>query len=149
MRITTSLAAQETQKLWQQFKPMLKNIPGHVPRYFFSVAVYQDASYFNSFNIHSHFEKWAAVEVVNQVEMPPGVELMTLPGGLYAEFIHKGTPDKFAQTAAYIYSQWLPGSGYVLDNRPHFEIMDASYHPQDEQAEEKIYIPITLRNQLS
>jgi len=33
----------------------------------------------------------------------------------------------FHQTAAHIYGEWLPKSNYQLDNRAHFEVLEANY----------------------
>jgi AraC family transcriptional regulator len=62
-----------------------------------------------------------------------------LPGGLFAVFSHKGPDSSIFQ---YIYTQWLPQSGYVLDNRPHFEKLPSGYIPGHPDSEEEIYIPI-------
>jgi AraC family transcriptional regulator len=37
---------------------------------------------------------------------------------------------------------WLPSSDYVLDNRPHFEILGEKYKINDPESEEKIWIPV-------
>lgn len=42
----------------------------------------------------------------------------------------------------YIFGTWLPASGYVLDDRPHFEVLGPGYRPDDPEAEEDIFIPI-------
>lgn len=41
--------------------------------------------------------------------------------------------------ATYIFATWLPSSAYVLDNRPHFEVLGAKYKSNDPGSEEEIW----------
>jgi len=71
---------------------------------------------------------------------------LIIPGGLYAVFIHKGPVHIFYKTSQYIYGQWIPGSDYILDNRPHFEIMTEQYlGPDHPESEEEVWVPIKLK----
>ena len=58
-------------------------------------------------------------------------------------FVHKGPSHEFYKTAQYIFGVWLPTSGFVLDHRPHFEVMGPKYlghlHPD---SEEEIWVPV-------
>ena len=69
------------------------------------------------------------------------MEAFILTGGLYAVFDYKGlnTDHSIYQ---YIFGTWLPNSDYVLDNRPHFEILGDKYKNNDPTSEEEIWIPI-------
>jgi len=42
----------------------------------------------------------------------------------------------------YIMSQWLPNSKYILDHRPHFELLGAKYKNNSPDSEEEVWIPI-------
>lgn len=75
-------------------------------------------------------------------ETPPGMASYSLRGGKYAVFTHKGPASDFPKTMQYIFSEWLPGSEYVLDNREHFEKPPEAYSPIDPNAQEEIWIPI-------
>jgi AraC family transcriptional regulator len=99
------------------------------------------SGYFSAFSPAREFVKWAAVEVTNVDQMPPGMEVFTLPDGLYAVFHFKG-PAHNPAIFQYIYSTWLPGSGYVLDDRPHFEVLGEKYSNHDPESEEEIWIPV-------
>jgi AraC family transcriptional regulator len=72
------------------------------------------------------------------------METYVLPGGLYAVFDYKGlnTDNSIFQ---YILGTWLPGSDYVLDNRPHFEVLGDKYKNNDPNSEEEIWIPIKTK----
>jgi AraC family transcriptional regulator len=69
-----------------------------------------------------------------------------LPAGTYAVFVHKGGPSKAAQTFQYILTEWLPGSEYVLDQRPHFEVLGEKYKHNDPEAEEEIWLPVMAKS---
>ena len=92
-------------------------------------------------NLDQPFDKWAVVEVSNFDHIPDGMYSFVLEGGQYAVFDYKGLntdPSIFI----YIFSQWLPTSGYQLDNRPHFEVLGTKYKNGDPDSEEEIWIPV-------
>ena len=60
----------------------------------------------------------------------------------YAVFIHKGTPQDFPKTFAYIFENWIPNSKYKVDSREHFELIPETYRPDDSNAKEEVWIPI-------
>ena len=64
-----------------------------------------------------------------------------IAGGLYAMFEYKGS-SKDNSIFQYIYTSWLPNSTYVLDDRPHFEVLGKKYKNNDPNSEEEIWIPI-------
>lgn len=48
------------------------------------------SGYFSAFSPAREFVKWAAVKVTGFDQVPPGMEVFTLPGSLYAVFHNKG-----------------------------------------------------------
>ena len=140
--IQTSLAENSTLALWQQFKPLVKNVKNRPNTDSYSIQIYENNFDMRKFTPVTTFEKWAAIEVFNFDNIPKNLETFTLLGGKYAVFIHKGTAREFHTTAAYIYGEWLPNSNFELDNRPHFEIMSENYNPNAPNAEEEVWIPI-------
>ncbi len=74
------------------------------------------------------------------------METYILQGGLYAVFIHKGVAKTADVTFQYIFTDWLPGSYYLIDNRRHFEILGEKYKNGDPASEEEIWIPIKFKN---
>ncbi len=140
--IQTSLAENSTLALWQQFKPQIKDVKNRVNTDFYSIQIYEDDVDLRKFTPKTIFEKWAATEVENFENTPDGLAKFNLSGGLYAVFIHKGKPEEFHNTAAYIYGKWVPNSKYELDNRPHFEVMAKNYNPNDPNATEEVWVPI-------
>lgn len=145
--IITSLAENRTAMLWQSFMPLRKEIKNTVSADLFSVEIYKD-DYFKQFDIHKTFEKWAAIEVTDYAHLPERLEQLNLPGGLYALFIYKGESSNASAFFTKIFNEWLPSSGYVLDNsRPHFEVMGGKYKNNDPDSEEEIYIPVKQKQQ--
>ena len=143
--IKTNLAENKTAELWRSFMPERKEIRNSLTTELFSLQVYDPALDFKDFNEDTLFEKWAAIEVTDFEIIPANMEPFLLPGGLYAVFLHKGAATDGVKTFRYIFGTWLPGSDYLLDNRPHFEILGEKYKNDDPTSEEEIWIPIRLK----
>ncbi len=133
-----SLSNNKTQILWSSFRQQQKQLITAEPDFFYSVNVYPE-KYFESFNPDNAFIKYALISAQYAESMDSPWETFALPAGLYAVFNHKG-PD--TSIFNYIYTQWLPQSGYELDNRPHFEKLPAGYIQGHPDSEEEIYIPV-------
>jgi AraC family transcriptional regulator len=143
-RLIMSLAKDRTGELWSSFMPKRREVQNVVGPALYSMQVYE-ASYFQNFSPGKEFEKWAAIEVASFDAIPNGMETYMVPGGLYAIFHYKGL-NTDSTIFQYIFSSWLPNSGYILDNRPHFELLGEKYKNGDPASEEDIYIPVTPRN---
>lgn len=139
----TSLADDKTELLWKKFMSNKKDITNVKSNDLFSVQVYDEGFISGHFNSQSVFEKWAAVEVERYSELAEGMKGLKIPGGLYAVFTHEGTSKEFAKTAKFIFEEWIPPSKYILDDRPHFEVLGKDYKgPENPGSKEKIWIPI-------
>lgn len=145
IKMSMSLADNKTGLLWQGFMPRHKEIINKLNNDLISMQVYPSIAYFESFNPEVIFTKWAAVEVTDFENIPSGMETFLLQGGLYAVFLHKGAASTGAATFQYIFGTWLPGSEYLLDDRPHFEVLGKKYKNDSPDSEEKIWIPIKLK----
>ncbi|MES2864212.1 MAG: GyrI-like domain-containing protein [Bacteroidota bacterium] len=140
--IEMSLLENKTQTIWQLFMPRLKEITNAVSADLFSLQQYPE-DYFTQFTPETHFTKWAAVEVKDFSTIPNGFEKLELTGGKYAVFLHKGNTEMYTKTAQYIYAEWLPKSGYQLDNQPHFEVLGDNYlGHENPESEEEVWVPI-------
>lgn len=137
-----SFVNDRTSELWRGFRAVRPTILGRIGGESYSVKVY-DASYsFSQFDPAAEFEKWAAVEVGDGVDVPDELEVSVIPAGKYAEFIHVGPAATAPRTFGYIFGEWLPASGFELDLRPHFEILPEGYDPFDESATERVLVPV-------
>lgn len=141
-RIIMSMSENKTAEHWRSFMTLRKSILNSVGNDLYSLQVYPP-SYFDNFNPEKTFEKWAVAEVFNFENIPENFETFTLPGGLYAVFHHIGMDTSIFHT---IFTEWLPKSKYLVDNRPHFEILGEKYKNGDPNSEEEIWIPIKPKN---
>ena len=135
-----SLAQNRTGELWGTFAPKIKGIPNTISDDRFSLQVYPK-DYFDNFDPTKEFEKWATVEVVDFKDVPDQCSTFVLQAGLYAVFDYKGSGTD-SRIFEYIFSSWLPNSDYILDNRPHFEVLGEKYRNDHPDSEEQIWIPV-------
>lgn len=138
--VTMSLINNKTGEIWKQFMPAKREINNNLTDDLISMAIYP-ASHFVNFNPANEFEKWAAIEVSDFESVPEGLKAFTLKGGLYAVFDYKGLSTD-SSVFQYIFGTWLPNSEYILDNRPHFEILGNKYKNNHPESEEEIWIPV-------
>lgn len=146
-RLSMSFANYRVGELWSAFLPRRKEICNSLTTDLISLVVYSP-NHFLDFNPHNEFERWATVEVNDFDSVPLEMETFVLASGLYAVFDYKGlsTDNSIFQ---YIFGTWLPSSGYVLDNRPHFEVLGEKYRNNDPTSEEEIWIPIRANKENS
>lgn len=137
--VRMSMANNRTRELWSSFMPERGKIVNNVDEKLYSLSVFDQGF---SGDPQLEFQKWALVEVNSAQEPPQGMQYLRVPEGLYAVFIHYGKQAEYLRTFLYIFNQWLPDSGYVTDNRPHFEVMDHRYKPMEDDSEEEIWIPV-------
>ncbi len=142
-RVKMSFAENRTADLWRGFMPRRKEIK-NLDNDLYSVEIYPE-NFFEKFDPQRKFDKWAAVEANDFLEIPDPMEPLIIPPGKYAVFIHQGAVSDGEKTYRYIFSVWLPKSGYELDNRPHFALMGEKYKNDSPDSEEEIWIPVKLR----
>ena len=142
-RLRMSFSENRTFELWRTFIQARKQIQNNIGTALYSMQVY-DNLFFDNFNPNAVFEKWATIEVTDFDTVPYGMDTYILPGGLYAAFLHKGS-NTDNRTFQYIFTTWLPNSKYLLDDRPHFEILGEKYKNGDPNSEEEIWIPVKLK----
>ncbi len=141
MRRAMSFADNTTFELWSSFMPRRHEITNAIGTELVSMQVYPPG-FWRNVDIHAPFDKWAACEVSASDTVPAGMEAYTIPKGLYAVFFYKGHPANAREVFTYILGQWLPSSGYILDERPHFEILGEKYNHNSPDSEEEIWIPV-------
>lgn len=142
MHLGMTLAGNRTRELWQSFMPRLHEIQNRAGKELISMQVYPPGFNIQEFGMQTEFEKWACTELNSLDHIPEGMESFLLPAGLYAVFLHKGPASRGAESFRYIFGNWLPHSGYVLDQRPHFELLGEKYKNESPDSEEEIWIPV-------
>jgi len=143
-RMTMSYANYRIGELWGSFMPRRKEITNNLSNDLISLVVYAP-NHFIDFKPTNQFERWATVEVENFNNVPDELETYNLSSGLYAVFNYKGMSSGAAAFFQYIYSEWVPNSEYILDDRAHFEVLGEKYKNNDPSSEEEIWIPIKAK----
>ena len=144
-RMKMTFAENKTPELWKSFMQRRKEIKNNVGNELYSVQIYAP-SFFSNFNPEAEFEKWATIEVKDFEMVPEGMETVALKGGLYAVFVYHGAASEASGNFQYILGTWLPASEYVLDDRPHFEILGEKYKNDSPDSEEEIWIPVKSKS---
>lgn len=143
-RMTMSYANYRIGELWGSFMPRRKEITNTLTNDLISLVVYAP-NHFIDFKPTNQFERWATVEVENFNNVPDELETYNLSSGLYAVFNYKGMSSGAAAFFQYIYSEWVPNSEFILDDRAHFEVLGEKYKNNDPSSEEEIWIPIKAK----
>ncbi|MCG2612219.1 GyrI-like domain-containing protein [Flavobacterium sp. SM15] len=140
-RLFMSFANNKTAELWRSFMPERKQILNTLTNQLYSLQDYP-FNFFSEFSPETVFEKWAAIEVTDFENLPQDMESLLLPAGLYAVFQYKGKPEEATDFFNYIFQEWLPASEYLLDERPHFEVLGEKYRNDSPDSEEEVWIPV-------
>jgi AraC family transcriptional regulator len=142
---TVTLTNERAAELWRSFMPERKMIMNSVSNDLYSVQEYKQGFDLSTFNENTPFEKWAAIEVKDFDSVPAGMETLTLGAGQYAVFTYKSLPAEAMKLVSYIYSNWLPNSSYVVDDRPHFAVMGEKYKNDSADSEEEFWVPVKAK----
>ncbi len=140
-RQTMTFAEDKTFLLWNSFMPRRNEIQNRLGEELYNVVIYPKDF---DFSPNTPFEKWATAPVTEGTSIPQGMETLTIPEGLYAVFLYKGNNTEATAFFKAIFTEWLPASGYKLDNRPHFEILGDKFKNNDPNSQEEVWIPIKL-----
>lgn len=130
-------------ELWKDFLSQKDKIKNKLSNDYISMTIYKP-DHFTEFDLANEFDKWAVLEVSDLDIVPDNMETFVIPKGLYAVFHYKGASTDNS-VFEYIFKTWLPSSNYVLDNRPHFEVLGEKYKNNSSESEEEIWIPIKLK----
>lgn len=144
LHLAMSLSDNKTGQLWHNFMTRRKEILNTIGTDLYSIQFYNHL-YFENLDPDTEFVKWAAIEVNDFRSIPYGMGTLTLPAGQYAVFSYKGAAADGNKIFQHIFGIWLPKSEYILDDRPHFEILGEKYNNADTNSEEEIWIPIKAK----
>ncbi|QXP60154.1 GyrI-like domain-containing protein [Olleya sp. HaHaR_3_96] len=139
--LTFMTNGQGTGALARRFMPKRHQILNQVSDQKFSIQIYDQFDY-NKISPKTEYIKWVGVEVSGFLNVPEGLETLKMESGKYAVFNYKGKPEGFLSAWQFIHENWLPSSGFTLDDRPHFEKLPEDYHPTNLEVEEEIWVPI-------
>ena len=135
--ITTSFQDDKTQIVWKKFMMRRNEIVNRISNQLFSLQIYPE-----NFTPNQTFRKYALVEVSDFDNNPNDFETFELASGKYMVFNYKGKAENGPELFRYIFQNSILENQFEVDNRPHFEIFGDDYNPNDDSAEEEIWIPI-------
>jgi len=135
--ITQMGAHQDIPFLWKTFMPRKQEINNTVSKALIAMQIF---SLQDDGQPKANYTIWACTEVNGFSKLPKGMETYTIPKGEYAVFVHKGM--NASATYLQIMNEWLPTSGYEIDDRPHFQVMGDKYKNGSEASEEDFYVPV-------
>ncbi len=135
--IVTSFQEDKTPIVWRQFMMRRNEIVNRISTQLFSLQIYTE-----NFTPNQTFIKYALAEVSDFENVPEEFETFELESGKYLVFNYKGKAENGPEIFRYIFQNFIPENQFEVDNRPHFEIFGDDYNPNDDSAEEEIWIPI-------
>ncbi|MDG4715701.1 GyrI-like domain-containing protein [Winogradskyella marincola] len=124
-------------KLWKSFMPKKHELKNTINQELIAIQDYPDFG-----NLETSYNIWACAEVSDFINIPDSMQPFTISEGLYAVFLHKGMDA--GKTYQRIMTEWLPNSGYNIDDRPHFQVMGDKYKNGSPDSEEDFYIPVIM-----
>lgn len=135
--ITTSFQDDKTSIVWKKFMMRRNEITTRISNQLFSLQIYPE-----NFTPNQIFTKYALAEVFDFDNIPEDFETFELETGKYLVFNYRGKAENGPEIFRYIFQHFIPENQFEIDNRPHFEIFNDDYNPNDDSAEEEIWIPI-------
>lgn len=87
----------------------------------------------------------AALEVDSLSDIPAGMVGRAVPAANYAVFSYRGPVAGISAFFRYIYDEWLPASGSVLDPAVNADFERPQPHGDTEDAVEEIWLPVVKR----
>ncbi len=129
-------------ELWSSFMPRRNEIENTIGNDLYNVQINPENF---DFQPTTPFVKWACRPVTSVEKIPNDMYVLEIPEGLYAVFQYKGNSQNIGDFFRRIYTEWLPTSGYKIENRPQFEILGEKYKNNSLDSEETIYIPIKVK----
>ena len=123
--------------LWQRFMPRKRVLQSTISEELIAMQIF---TILKSGLPNAEFQIWACAEVSEFNDIPKNMESYTIPKGAYAVFLQKGMDA--SKTYQRIMTEWLPTSGYQIDDRPHFQVMGEKYKNGSPDSEEDFYVPI-------
>ena len=126
-------------RLWDEFGKYRGAIPHAIHKAAYGVCFYQSME---DAKDDITFTYLAGFEVSKVDSLPGGMTARTLPACDYAIFEHKGSLDTLQETYTYIFSQWLPSSGYTVVKQDDFELYGDRFKYGEADSVMEIWIPV-------
>lgn len=141
MKKGMSFSDDKTRELFMKFMPRRNEIHS-ISEDVYCVQIFENPKVFENFNPELQYEKWAAMAVRQDCEIPDGMEVLPIPQGQYLHFVFSGSMSDFSILMGDLISRWMPKNGWQLDARPQFQVMGEKYKNNDPSSEEDVFVPV-------
>jgi predicted transcriptional regulator YdeE len=88
----------------------------------------------------------ACIQVSDKKNLPGGLDVITVPAGDYAEFVHEGPVSDLFATCDHIYRSWLPDSGLLMGDGPMIEIYPENFRGNESNPRIRLLVSIKDRS---
>jgi predicted transcriptional regulator YdeE len=87
----------------------------------------------------------ACIQVSDPKKVPEGLDIIALPAGDYAEFVHEGPVSDLFRTCDHIYRSWFPGSGLLMGDGPMVEIYPENFRGHEPNPRIRLLVSVKDR----
>jgi AraC family transcriptional regulator len=119
---------------WQKFVPHLGSVSGQVGRTAYGVMC--------NFDDDANFDYTCGVEVADFSRVSPDWSRVRIPAQEYAVFTHRDHISAIRSTWATIWNKWLPESGWVVADAPHYELYGEHFDSVTGRGLVEIWLPL-------
>jgi len=138
----TGVGISAIQEAWEEFGKRIPEIQHKIE----PVTVYGFEDYSHDFDLNAGgFPKFyyiAALEVDSLDDIPAGMVGKEVTACHCAVFRYQGPVEGISTFFRYIYDEWLPASGYMLDPRINADFERPQPHGDNGEADEEIWLPV-------
>ncbi len=87
----------------------------------------------------------ACIQVSDTKNIPEDLDIITVPAGEYAEFMHQGPVSDLFTTCDHIYRSWFPSSGLLTGDGPMVEVYPENFRGDDPNPGIKLLVSVKDR----
>ena len=87
----------------------------------------------------------ACVQVADTNSLPKNLDIITVPAGDYAEFVHEGPVSELFRTCDHIYRSWFPGSGLLMGEGPMVEVYPENFRGDEPNPRIRLLVSVKDR----
>lgn len=87
----------------------------------------------------------ACVQVADTNSLPQNLDIITVPAGDYAEFVHEGPVSELFRTCDNIYRSWFPGSGLLMGEGPMVEVYPENFRGDEPNPRIRLLVSVKDR----
>ena len=87
----------------------------------------------------------ACMQVADTNSLPQNLDIITVPAGDYAEFVHEGPVSELFRTCDNIYRSWFPGSGLLMGEGPMVEVYPENFRGDEPNPRIRLLVSVKDR----